>query len=217
MMGSPPFLASTGSPQAAREHRHVSSGDVRGRLVPGARAGTATVRGIHSRVELVDTTLYLNKPVSNLDIDPGRWEDCGLRAASKPLSRDLLSANRTPWMPRARTSTAWAPCTEQETMSESSSPNNDFSPTETLFLRISGNAKGVLQVHRAPGFKWRCVCASHRWPTQSVSAVRFLSRMQSRHIASCFELKKSGSWPRGSSSSATGSRNCFCSALETRA
>ena len=96
-------------------------------------------------------------------------------------------------------------------------PRNDFSPTETLFLRISGNAKGVLQVHRAPGFKWRCVCASHRWPTQSVSAVRFLSRMQSRGIASCFELKKSGSWPRGSSSSATGSQNCFCSALETRA
>ena len=45
MIGGPRTVASTRSPQAGREHCHVASGDVRGRLVPGAPQRAATVHG----------------------------------------------------------------------------------------------------------------------------------------------------------------------------
>ena len=60
----------------------------------------------------------------------------------------LIFRPRLFWPPPAR---AQEPACDMETMSESSSPGADYSATETLYLRIAGTAKGVLQVHRAHG------------------------------------------------------------------
>ena len=94
----------------------------------------------------------------------------------------------------------------RDNVSESSSPGHEFSATETLYLRMSGNAEGVVQVHRAPCLHREVLDIAIRQTT--LAGPRLHLKMPYKDIASCFGQKKYGFSPNANSNSRIGLPNC---------
>ena len=178
---------------------------------------------INTRIELVDTALTRGNQVGNIDVDPVKWEagtsspveerracehQSLLQESMDAVRKDFFSLNvkLRPRLFHLQPQPAAPPAAEPDNVSESSSPGQDFSATESLYLRMSGNAKGVLQVHRAPGL--HCAVLDIGMTQATPARLRWLLKMPYKDTASCFGQKKYGFWPNASSNSPIGLPNC---------
>ena len=133
---------------------------------------------IHQRVQLVDNTLLKKQSVGGVEVDPARWEDRLLfnaaPSAYNPLHKmqEAMDASRKQlgehgiwlrpalfWRDPSPPQTPRRLPQEPETESENSSPAAGMSHTDILYFKTTAAAKGVLQVHRAPGTAYNGQCS----------------------------------------------------------